>query len=177
VSVTSPGDTHDPAGVMVTPSGADAGTGYGRYDFTVSTANDNVGPYVALWPSTDNWPGPEIDLFELGQDSGAYSTIHWNDNGSDGYKYEQIPGNPDPTQPHTYPVDWEPGSMTFSLDGQPYRTETENIPLDAAHGGENLSPGIGELTHNFDPALNPVDNTITMYDFQYTPHADMSPVA
>jgi hypothetical protein len=62
--------------------------------------------------------------------------------------------------------------MTFSVDGQNTRTVTENIPKDYADGGENLSPGVGVLTHNFDPGLNPVDNTLTLYDFTYTPHTD-----
>jgi beta-glucanase (GH16 family) len=147
--------------------------GYGHYAFTLSTNTTNVGPYAALWPSTDVWPGPEIDVFELGPNGDSpFDTVHWNDNGNDGFDWAQMPSGIDPTQPHTYAVDWQDGSMTFSVDSQNTRTVTQNIPKDFAHGGENLSPGVGVLTHNFDPGLNPVDNTLTLYDFTYTPHTD-----
>jgi hypothetical protein len=173
IDVTSPASDHSPAGVMVAPTGADAGMGYGHYAFTLSTNTTNVGPYAALWPSTDVWPGPEIDVFELGPNGDSpFDTVHWNDNGNDGFDWAQMPSGIDPTQPHTYAVDWQDGSMTFSVDSQNTRTVTQNIPKDFAHGGENLSPGVGVLTHNFDPGLNPVDNTLTLYDFTYTPHTD-----
>ena len=77
------------AGFMITPSGASAGNGYGLYSITMSM-NDNgavegPGGYACLWPSTNNWPGPELDLVEKGDASSGtngYSTIHWAGSGN-----------------------------------------------------------------------------------------------
>jgi hypothetical protein len=65
ITLHSTPDNKD-SGAMVPPKGADAGFGYGLYSFTLSMTQGEVpGPYALLWPSTDNWPGPELDMVEV----------------------------------------------------------------------------------------------------------------
>jgi len=164
-------------GFMITPSGAAAGNGYGLYSITMSLSDNGAvegpGGYACLWPSTNNWPGPELDLVEKqGADSGTngYSTIHWaGADGSNQYSPTMFPSNIDVTQVHTYAMDWEPGRITLYIDGQEIYTTTQNVPSDYADGGQNEAFGAGE-----EPAWaasqqgSNSQNQVQVYDISYS---------
>lgn len=166
---TDPGDVD--SGMMVNPSnnGApEAGWGYGLYNFTLDTSG-GIGTYALTWPGTNAWPGPELDLIEHFDDGTPYSTIHYKD-ASGGNGYQSFPmTNVDSTQEHTYSMDWEPGRITMYVDGQEQWTTTENVPNDAAHGGENTVPSIGAQTWWNDGELNG-GNWLTLKEFSYAEH-------
>jgi hypothetical protein len=142
------------SGVMDPADGAGGGFGYGIHLFLGTlTPGDRPGNYIALWPSTDRWPGPEIDLVEIDANKKGYATLHRAANGQNGEggkgndAYESISlEGVDLTQPHFYWADWQPDGVTIGVDDKVYGTFTEHVPKSAAEGGENLSPGIGVLT-------------------------------
>ena len=131
---------------MVPPTDRYAGFGYGLYSFTMRS-NGKVGSYALIWPSTDVWPGPELDVFEITEDGVPYGTVHWKaDDGSNGYR-SVIYWGIDPREVHTYAILWEPGEIRYFVDGnQMGDSITDHVPADADHGGENESPGIGMQT-------------------------------
>jgi beta-glucanase (GH16 family) len=128
---------------------------------------DVPGPYALLWPATDGWPGPELDMVELLKGGQAYSTLHWKGgDGSNQYTSHMLDGV-DVTQVHTYSMMWEPGRLTGYVDGKEMWTTTEHVPADYAHGGENSAPGIGMQTW-WSAADQHGDNWITLYDASYS---------
>lgn len=154
------------SGAMVPPTGADAGYGYGLYSFSISMDGDAPGPYALLWPGTDIWPGPELDLVEVGNDGSAYSTIHSKgDDGGNAYATHMLDGV-DPSQPHDYALEWAADHISVYVDNQLKYTTTENVPKDHADGGENLAPGFGMQTWWSVPDQHG-DNHITAYDVSY----------
>lgn len=167
-SHASEGYTVD-SGAMVPPTGAEAGNGYGLYSFTLSMDGDAPGPYALLWPATDVWPGPELDIVEIGFDGSAYSTIHAK--GSDGgnaYASYTMAGV-DTSQVHTYSMDWEENFIDVYVDGKLQSHITDDVPKDAAHGGENSAPGFGMQTW-WSTGYQTGDNHITAYDVSYAAH-------
>jgi hypothetical protein len=164
-SYASDGYTLD-SGAMVPPTGATAGNGYGLYSFTLSMDGDAPGPYALLWPATDVWPGPELDIVEVGFDGSAYSTIHFKAaDGSNGYTPYTLPGI-DPSTPHVYAMDWQADHIAVFVDGQQMYSTTVDVPKDAAHGGENSAPGFGMQTW-WSVGAQTGDNHITAYDVSY----------
>ena len=131
-------------GLMQWPSGQWAGQGYGLYEGTIRLEEgQGAGPALLLWPGTDRWPGPEVDLVESHDPAReeAFWAVHWR--GADGSdQYTTMPMRADWTQPHTVSVAWEPGRLSFHLDGVETGTVTENVPVPAAEGGENLVLGM-----------------------------------
>ena len=171
LTITSTPDNQD-SGAMVPPWGPpDSGFGFGLYSFTLSMSQgDAPGPYALLWPSTDVWPGPELDLVELLPGGQAYSTIHWKgDAGENAFTSYNL-SNVDATEVHTYSMMWEQGRLTGFVDGQEMWTTTDNVPNDYAHGGENSAPGIGMQTWWSTDAQHGTgyDNTITVYEMSYS---------
>ncbi|WP_431270997.1 family 16 glycosylhydrolase [Dankookia sp. P2] len=140
ITISSTPDNQD-SGTMVPPTGSAAGYGYGLFSFTLSMAQgDAPGPYALLWPGTDVWPGPELDLVELQPGGQAYSTIHWKGaDGSNQFQSYNLDGV-DVKQTHTYSLDWQAGRLTMYVDGTQMWTTTDHVPADAAHGGENEAP-------------------------------------
>lgn len=105
------------------------GSTYGLYQVTATlNAGQGTGPAVLLWPSDNVWPGGELDLLESSDSSrqSGYATVHWNDNGQNAYNYHTF--NLDLTQSHTYALDWEPGSLTYYIDGHELWSQTSNVP-------------------------------------------------
>jgi hypothetical protein len=123
------------AGFMEAPYGPSAGHGYGSYTVVAEIHGDTEGSAALLWPGTDRWPGPEYDIVEVinGQ---AYGTVHYNEGGQDGYATVSY-GGLDESNVHSYTLDWEPGSITMSVDGHAYGSITDNVGADFAHGGIN----------------------------------------
>lgn len=166
------------SGVMQPPTGAAANQGFGLYSITAATdANEGPGPFAALWPSSDVWPGPELDIFEKqGPDSNTngYSTIHWKDSGG-GDAYETfLLGNVDLSQRHTYAMDWEADHITLYVDGGEIYTTTQHVPQDYAHGGENSAIGFG-MQAFWAASLQNGDNVLHVYDVSYAKPATPPP--
>jgi hypothetical protein len=166
LSMHSTPDNQD-SGSMVPPTGREAGFGYGLYSFTLS-GNGKIGAYALVWPSTDVWPGPELDIFEITEDGVPYGTVHWKaDDGSNGYESVLYWGI-DPREVHTYSLLWEPGVIRYLVDGvQMGDAIVEHVPADAAHGGENESPGVGMQTWWNSGGAG---SDVTVYDVTYATH-------
>jgi hypothetical protein len=147
------------SGIMENPWGTAAGHGYGTYSITASLSGHAAGPAALLWPGNDVWPGPEMDLVEFinGQ---PYGTMHFSSGGSDVYGSVYY-GGVDESKVHTYTLDWQPGSVTFSVDGRAYGSFSDNVSRDYDHGGVNevfsiMNSGGG-------------GTSITVFDISYSP--------
>jgi beta-glucanase (GH16 family) len=98
----------------------------GRFDFTYGFMEvrakipPTVGTWPAIWmaPSNHQWP-PEIDVMEAwgARADQARQSVFLPTN-TDGIHHNvSIPGQP--AGFHTYAVDWEPGVITWYVDGRP----------------------------------------------------------
>jgi len=167
--------TLDSNGLTITSNGNAAGFetpdylgptssyGYGLYQvtFTMPT-NQAAGAYICLWPGTNQWPGPEIDLAEQlnGQ---PYLTVHWM--GADGSnQYQSYFFNADLSKATTIALDWESTSLTFYVNGrqvvQYLAGGSVPIPKDAADGGENEAFGAGNV--------GPAGTSLTIQKMSYS---------
>jgi hypothetical protein len=61
---------------------------------------------------------------------------------------------------------WEPGRITYKVDGEDKAVFTDNVPVDFAHGGMNNT--IGFLNNN-------PNTSITVRDVTYAPLGDEAP--
>lgn len=147
------------AGFMEWPSGPEAGHGYGTFEMVARMAGDKPGPALVLWPADDQWPGQEFDLGEI-LDGRPYLTTHWNEDGHDAYNSHFADGV-DESQWHTYAVRWEPGKLTYTVDGAVVGTDTEHVPADFAHGGKN--DVFGGMNRPGD------DTSLTLGEVRWTP--------
>ena len=155
--------------LMEWASGPSAGHGYGTYTIQAQVNGNQPGPAIILWPGDDKWPGQEIDIVEITPNGSGqqYGTVHWNAGGSDGYT-AQIYYGVTAWTPHTYQMVWEPGLITFKVDGNVTATVNQHVPVDYAHGGMNDT--IGFLNNN--------NNTsITVYQVDYAPLGAAAPGA
>lgn len=127
-----------PSAMMGWATGTNEGTGYGTYEVRAKFSGGEPGAAVLLWPSDNKWPGPEIDFAEVTPDGSGrvYATVHWNEGGDayDAYIYNGVYAD---GSWHTYNLRWEPGKLTFSVDGKQQHVVTNHVPVDAAHGGMN----------------------------------------
>ena len=135
-----------------------------------------TGPYALLWPGTDRWPGPEMDLLEILPGGAGYATLHWRgENGtSDGANQYSSIGMPgiDATARNTYQYLWTPTELAVYVNGTKIDGFTQNVPKDATEGGENAAPGIGMQTWWSADQQVPCsgvcrENSITLYGFSY----------
>jgi len=105
------------------------GDTYGLYQTTASVAVAAPGPGLLLWSANNVWPGPEIDVLEINSQGLAYATVH-NMNPSTGNdQYTSYYLNIDPTKANTYAIDWEPGSVTYYVNGQQIFSTAAHVPL------------------------------------------------
>src|SRR5690242_9497739 len=125
VHINNTPDNQD-SGAMVAPTGATAGNGYGLYTFTLKMEQgDAPGPYALLWPATDAWPGPELDMVEIHGGGTGYATVHWKGDGNSNQFTSRNLDGIDLKQTHAYSLDWEPGRLTMYVDGKAMWTTTE----------------------------------------------------
>lgn len=151
------------AGFLTPDQGAGNSYGYGLYSaaFTMPTSQA-AGAYICLWPATNEWPGPEIDLTEQlnGQ---SYLTVHWQGSG-DSNQYQSFYFNANTSQPTTVAVDWEANSLTFYVNGKEVVQYPSGgpvpVPKDYADGGENEAFGIGNV--------GPSGTALTVSDMSYS---------
>jgi hypothetical protein len=141
--------------------GPDAGHGYGTYTVTAKVDGNQPGAAIVLWPGDNQWPGQEIDMMETAVDGSGrhYGTVHWNAGGSDGYNYTVYDGITGGVF-HDYQMVWEPGKITFSVDGKQMGVITDHVPVDYDHGGMNDT--IGFLNNN-------PNTSITVSHVDFTP--------
>ena len=167
-------DDGNAAGFTRPDNGAGASDGYGTYSVTLQANSLATGAYICLWPSTNNWPGPEIDLYET-LNNKPYVTVHWaGANGSNQYQSYFLPSSFNPWARNTISLNWQSDSLTFSVNGQQVVRYTAGgsvpIPADYAHGGQNEAFGVG---------LQGGDKgaSVTLYDMSYSPTGSAAPVA
>lgn len=171
ISVTSRVSGPDNGGAMF----QGAGLGYGIFEFDFqASAYEAPGPYALLWPQTGVWPGPELDVVERDPGGQVYTAIHYDsqpgvdaypaDNGFDIYHY---PSDVSLADRHTYAMNWQQDYIDMYVDGSLVNHITNNVPLDAAHGGENSLPGIGQLI-DWVIGYQSGDNVSYLYDFKYS---------
>ena len=120
-SVTCSGATHPYTSGMIESSGKFSQL-YGYYEARMQVpAYQGFWPAFWLLPESGAWP-PEIDTLELGQ-SGDFTTArmtnHFGVSGSGSYDSQtwSNPGTAFGSALHTFGVNWEPGSLTFYIDG------------------------------------------------------------
>ena len=101
---------------MVPRTGQNAGFGYGLFSFTLAmNGSGSPGPAALLWP--------------CGSGENAHAVTAYDD--------------VDTTEQHTYSLLWTPGEIRRLVDGRQIGEPVkENVPADAANGGENLCPGV-----------------------------------
>lgn len=150
-----------PVGFMQADFGATSGEGYGLFSATASLdANQGGGICIVMWPANGTWPGQEIDLLESSDPARttAQATVHWA--GADGSnQYQSNNLALDLTKSHTYSVDWEPGQLTYYIDGTAIFSTTSHVPVDAAHGGVNETFG-AEVTG---AQYGPVSSSVSLH--------------
>ena len=155
--------------MMEWATGKDAGHGYGTYTVTAKIDGNQPGAGIILWPGDNSWPGQEIDMVEVTPDGSGrhYGTVHWNSNGSDAYNatiFDGVYGGVF----HDYQMIWEPGKITFKVDGVEKGVITDHVPTDYEHGGINNT--IGFLNNNS-------NTSITVSHVEFTPLGSSAPQA
>ena len=123
------------SGMLETTGSPMDGHGYGTYTVHAMTTGSAPGTAIMLWPGDNKWPGAEIDFGENSADysGNQYGALHWNDNGdhSDVRPFVGVTTGVF----HDYQVVWEPGKLTYNVDGVQQLVYTNHVPADYAHGG------------------------------------------
>jgi hypothetical protein len=137
------------AGVMTFAGGASTNFGNGLFEirarFTSTTGNigSGSGPALVLWPASDQWPGPEVDIGEINGSGQLYMATHWkNSGGGDSASYYTAANGFDWTAYHTYAAFLQNTKITYYIDGVTIGTETVHPAPDFANGGENHCLGV-----------------------------------
>lgn len=107
----------------------------GKYSFTYGAmearirvpllANGELPDWPAFWATGQSWPRDgEIDVME-GYGNRDCETVH--EASGQGLQYCQPTSQDNAGTWHTYAADWEPGSVSFYIDGALVATETTGI--------------------------------------------------
>ncbi|WP_157970710.1 glycoside hydrolase family 16 protein [Nakamurella deserti] len=105
---------------------------YGKWEvrFRVDPSDETTFHFL-LWPQADVWP-PEIDFLENfgGGRQSASAFLHYRDESEpNGRGKTERTVEADFTTWHTAGVEWLPGEVTYTLDGEPWASVTgENVP-------------------------------------------------
>lgn len=144
--------------MMEWATGRDAGHGYGTYTVEAKLDGNEPGSAIIFWPGDNQWPGQELDLVETTPDGSGrqYGTVHWNQGGNDAYEPQVFDGVYGGVF-HQYQMVWEPGRITYNVDGQQKAVFTNNVPVDFANGGMNNT--IGFLNNNNNTSITVRDVT------------------
>jgi len=108
---------------------------YGLYEVRFrADAGDGVKYTILLWPATVPWPcGGEIDFAEDGGGPRTVTTltVHYCDGSGHAQMLPQRLASANFTQWHTIAVEWEPGTLTWLLDGRTLaRVNSPLVPSD-----------------------------------------------
>ncbi|WP_457028005.1 glycoside hydrolase family 16 protein [Kitasatospora sp. P5_F3] len=129
--------THVAAPVPKLPGAVGPGGGvlYGKFEVTWKTTSA-AGFKTAwlLWPDSETWPRDgEID-FPEGDLNGNVSAFMHRQGGTSGGDQDAYSTNvPMAGGWHTSTIDWQPGSLTFSLDGKVIGHSTSRVPNTPMH--------------------------------------------
>ncbi len=149
------------SGMMEATGSPGTGHGYGTYTVNAMMTGNMPGSAIMLWPGDNKWPGSEIDFGEVSNDGTGrqYGSLHWDD-GGDNYDVRFFSPDVRGGVFHEYQVVWEPGRLTYNVDGVQQAVYTEHVPADYAHGG---------MDHVFAFLnINP-DTSLTVADASYVP--------
>lgn len=119
---------------------------YGYFEISgQSPTGQGLWPAFWMLPESGEWP-PEIDIMEiLGDDtSTAYTTVHYQDPsqpGNHGMEGSWFSGIDFADGMHTFAVDWQPGELTWYIDGMEVFNTTENVPDQPMYMLANLAVG------------------------------------
>jgi hypothetical protein len=144
------------SGAMQPHFGPASGNGYGIYEVVASMSADEAGPAALLWPGDNKWPGAEYDIVEIVNGT-PYGTVHHNANGRDGWEsvfFNSI----DETEVNTYTLEWMPGRISYSVNGEHMGTVTRNVGDDYSDGGTDEVLSV----MNWNP-----DTYLTVYEVSY----------
>jgi len=97
---------------------------YGKFEFRAQMPAGGGGIWPGLWmyPIGNSWP-PEIDAVEMVSDmSTAYMTYHWGTSANHQQSFESYSNSALASGYHTYTVEWDPGVITWYIDGAPVRS-------------------------------------------------------
>jgi beta-glucanase (GH16 family) len=105
---------------------------YGKWEVRFKAdASDETTFHFLLWPQEDVWP-PEIDFLENfgGDRQSASAFLHFKDSSEpNGRSKTERTIEGDFTTWHTAGVEWLPGQVTYTLDGEPWATVTgDEVP-------------------------------------------------
>lgn len=100
------------------------GQTYGSYEFRARfDAAQGTSGAILLWPSDGEWTD-EVDIIELFDPSRqSFAFV----NHGDPMTVEYV--NVDATDWHTYRLDWTPGNLALSVDGQEVKRVTTDVPV------------------------------------------------
>jgi len=136
-------------------------TTYSSFDFTYGyvqvTARipGGTGTWPALWllPQSEAWP-PEIDIMEnWGTPSTIRTTLHWGSSSDPEQAGQQVTSSSNLTAGwNTYGLLWQPGSITWYLDGNPVYSYTGSaVPSQPMYFLANLAiDGTASPVSSFD---------------------------
>ncbi|CAH2598629.1 Glycoside hydrolase family 16 protein [Rhodovastum atsumiense] len=119
---------------------------YGLYQVTARLdPGQGKGACVVLWPADNAWPGHEIDLLESADPSrqSMFTTIHWDKGGRDAFHHRTM--QVDTTQWHTYAYNWQPGRLTYYIDGEEMFSTTERVPNEPVIFGAQVTDASGRV--------------------------------
>jgi beta-glucanase (GH16 family) len=164
--------------MMEWASGASAGHGYGTYTIHANFNGSEPGAAIVFWPGDNSWPGQEIDMGELAFDGSGtqYGNVHWNSNGGDAFEYRLFNAVKTGVY-HDYTMIWEPGKISFAVDGVLQGTITDHVPTDFAHGGMNDTIGVMNTNPHTSVTVTSVDFTPLGQSTQAPVQAAAAPAA
>jgi hypothetical protein len=113
------------------------GQQYGAWEVRVKVDPGAPGyrPVLLLWPDAENWPtGGEIDFME-GSNDGTRQTLSGALHYSSQNLWDPAYLNTDATQWHNYGVSWTPTTITYYVDGVPWKRyiNTSQFPPGPMH--------------------------------------------
>jgi beta-glucanase (GH16 family) len=128
------------SGMVTTRKSFDFKYGYVQ---VVAKLPGGTGTWPALWllPTTRRWP-PEIDIMEnWGSEHRIQTTFIWSGGGTVEQAFKTLVSSSSlSSRYHTYGLLWEPGSLTWYLDGKVVDTYTgRNVPRQPMYFLANLA--------------------------------------
>lgn len=142
--------------------------GYGKYEVSMKPAKNPgiVSSFFTYTGPTDGTPWDEIDIEFLGKDTTKVQFNYYT-NGVGGHEKIINLGFDASQGYHTYAFDWQPGSITWYVDGVVKHKATSNIPTNPGKIMMNLWNGTG--VDSWLGAYNGADPLYAYYDWvKYT---------
>ena len=117
---------------------------YGYYEVTMKPIRNTgvVSSFFTYTGPTDGTVWDEIDIEFLGKDTTKVQFNYYT-NGVGGHEYLYSLGFDAAADFHTYGFDWQPGYITWYVDGNKVYTPTSNIPSTPGKIMMNVWPGRG----------------------------------